>query len=90
MNLKWADFLDKVYGCWIGKCVSGTIGAPYEGYKGIMNVEYTPKLFEKVIPNDDLDLQVMWLEVVEKVGVNFTAQDLAKAFYEKYLNFFIY
>ncbi len=84
MNLKWADFLDKVYGCWIGKCVSGTIGAPYEGYKGIMNVEYTPKLFEKVIPNDDLDLQVMWLEVVEKVGVNFTAQDLAKAFYEKY------
>jgi len=67
----------------MGKCVAGTIGAPYEGYKGRMNVEFTPKLFERMLPNDDLDLQVLWLDVIEKVGPEFRSEDLAKAFYEK-------
>ena len=89
MNLSWNEFCDKVYGCFMGKCIAGTIGAPYEGYKGIMDVEYTPELFgqaqaqSETIPNDDLDLQVLWLDVIEKVGANFTSDDLAKAFYEK-------
>ena len=89
MNISWNEFCDKVYGCFMGKCIAGTIGAPYEGYKGIMDVEYTPELFgqaqtqSETIPNDDLDLQVLWLEVIEKTGANFTSDDLAKAFYEK-------
>lgn len=81
--MKWTTFLDKVYGCWIGKCVSGTIGAPYEGYKGILNIQYSPKLIENMLPNDDLDLQVLWLEVLEQKGPDFTSADLAKIFYEK-------
>ncbi len=83
MTLRWEEFLDKVYGCWIGKCVSGTIGAPYEGYKGIMNVQYTPKMIEDMLPNDDLDLQILWLDVIEKKGPNFTSADLAEAFYNQ-------
>ena len=83
MNLKWSTFLDKVYGCWIGKCVSGTIGAPYEGYKGILNVQYSSELIKDMLPNDDLDLQVLWLEVLEKKGANFTSEDLADIFAEK-------
>lgn len=81
MTLKWDEFVDKVYGCWIGKCVAGTIGAPYEGYKGIMNVEYTPSMIDNMLPNDDLDLQVLWLDVIEKKGTNFTSLDLAEAFF---------
>ncbi len=27
-KLSWDIFLDKVYGFWLGKCVSGTIGVP--------------------------------------------------------------
>lgn len=54
-----------------------------------MDVQYTPELFgqaqtqSETVPNDDLDLQVLWLEVIEKNGPNFTSEDLAKAFYEK-------
>lgn len=87
MNLAWNEFCDRVYGCFMGKCIAGTIGAPYEGYKGIMDVEYSPELFgqaqAETAPNDDLDLQVLWLDVIEKTGANFTSDDLAKAFYEK-------
>ncbi len=84
MAYKWNDFLDKIYGCWLGKCICGTIGAPYEGYKGRMNVDFTPELFEEMLENDDLDLQVLWLDVIEQTGPDFTSADLAKAFYEKY------
>ena len=82
-KLSWDVFLDKVYGCWLGKCISGTIGAPYEGFKGDLKVEYSPKLIENMLPNDDLDLQILWLEVLEEKGAAFTSADLAKAFYEK-------
>lgn len=82
-KLSWATFLDKVYGCWLGKCISGTIGAPYEGFKGDLKVAYSPKLIENMLPNDDLDLQILWLEVLEEKGAAFTSADLAKAFYEK-------
>ncbi len=83
VKMEWERFLDKVYGCWIGKCVSGTIGAPYEGYKGTLQVAYDPKLIENMLPNDDLDLQVLWLEAVEKKGPDVTSRDLADIFYEK-------
>ncbi len=82
-TIDYASFLDRVYGCWIGKCVSGTIGAPYEGYKGEMAVEYTPALFAVTLPNDDLDLQVLWLEAIEAVGPDVTSEDLARIFAEK-------
>jgi hypothetical protein len=84
MAHRWNDFVDKVYGCWLGKCICGTIGAPYEGYKGKMDVEFTPELFAEMLPNDDLDLQVLWLDVIEQTGPDFTSLDLAKAFYDKY------
>lgn len=76
-------YLDKVFGCWLGKCVSGTIGAPYEGMKQLLDFEYDPVFLDELIPNDDLDLQVLWLEVLEQKGVNFSSRDLAKAFSEK-------
>ena len=62
MNISWNEFCDRVYGCFMGKCIAGTVGAPYEGYKGIMDVQYTPELFgqaqsqSETVPNDDLDL----------------------------------
>ena len=34
MNCKNAEnFLDKVRGCWYGKCLGGAAGAPTEGIK---------------------------------------------------------
>lgn len=64
----------------MGKCVAGTIGAPYEGAKELFDFEYDPKIIENMLANDDLDLQVLWLSVLEGKGVHFTSDDLAEAF----------
>ena len=78
------DYFDKVFGCWLGKSIAGTIGAPFEGRKELFDFEYDPRSIEQMMPNDDLDIQVIWLEVLEKKGIYFTAEDLAEAFYSKY------
>ena len=83
LSLDYSRYLDKVFGCWLGKCVAGTIGAPYEGAKELFDFEYDPKLIESMLPNDDLDLQVLWLSVLEEKGVAFTSDDLADAFYHR-------
>ncbi len=82
MKITYNEYLDRVYGCWLGKCVSGTIGAPYEGAKELFEFNYDPAMIASMLPNDDLDLQILWLHVLEQKGVAFTTMDLAKAFAE--------
>ena len=74
---------DKIYGCWLGKCIGGNIGAPYEGMKQRMSLEYSSEYVEKVIPNDDLDLQILWLDLLEEKGWDITQEDMAKIFFER-------
>ena len=83
INITYAEYRDRVLGCWLGKCVAGTIGAPYEGMKQLLDLAYDPCLIEEMLPNDDLDLQILWLEVLEKKGTAFTSEDLAEIFYTK-------
>lgn len=67
MNVK--DFREKVEGCWMGKNIGGTLGAPFEGRRGVVDIDfYTQDLAGKALPNDDLDLQLVWLNVAEKYG----------------------
>ncbi len=80
VSIAYEDYLDRVFGCWLGKCIGGTIGAPYEGMKQLLELEYDPALLASMLPNDDLDLQVLWLHVLEQKGVHFTSDDLAEAF----------
>ena len=77
------EYLDKVYGCWLGKCVAGTIGAPYEGMKQLLNIDFKKEMIDVMLPNDDLDLQVLWLKVLEEKGIYTSGDDLAEAF-DKY------
>lgn len=79
-TISYDKFLDKVYGCFIGKAVSGNIGAPHEGVKMPMKLEFLPQMIDCDRPNDDLDLQVLWLDVVERKGENFTSYDLLESF----------
>ena len=74
-------FLDKITGCWLGKCIGGNIGAPYEGMKQRLPIEFSYEAVKKTIPNDDLDLQILWLDGVSEKGWDITALDLADAFY---------
>lgn len=82
-KIDYKDYLDKTLGCWMGKCISGTIGAPFEGAKELFDIQYESSMLEKMLPNDDLDLQVLWLWVLEQKGVLFTSDDLANAFFTK-------
>ncbi len=69
MNFNIEEFKDKIYGCWTGKNIGGTIGGPYEGMQEVLDVRgfSTPK--GEVLPNDDLDLQLVWLKALEERGV---------------------
>lgn len=67
INKKW--YQEKVRACWIGKNIGGTMGAPYESMTEMQNISgfTTPK--GEPMPNDDLDLQLVWLKAVEERGI---------------------
>ncbi|WP_334160064.1 ADP-ribosylglycohydrolase family protein [Muricomes intestini] len=79
-TITYENYFDKVYGCMIGKCVSGTAGAPYEGMKQRLNLHFTAEDADTTLPNDDLDLQVLWLDVLENKGISVTSDSLADSF----------
>ena len=74
----FADYFDKVYGGWFGKCLGGAAGARCEGIKHRISSQMRD-LMDKDIPNDDLDIQLLWLTVLEEKGPDLTSEDLADA-----------
>lgn len=82
-TLTYASYYDKVYGCFLGKCIGGTAGGPAEGRKELLDYPLNEKMLHIALPNDDLDLQILWLEVLEEKGAQITARDLAEAFAAK-------
>lgn len=68
-KLDFATYKDKVTGCWTGKNIGGVLGAPFEGQRRFIDVDfYVQDLSKGPPPNDDLDLQIIWLAAVEKFG----------------------
>ena len=70
---------DKIYACWIGKNIGGTIGAPYEGRRELLDVKGFASQKGEPLPNDDLDLQLIWLCALEEIGPHrLTCKELAE------------
>ena len=59
---------DKMYACWLGKNIGGTIGTPFEGKRQINHITGFTSPKGEPLPNDDLDLQLGWLDAIEKYG----------------------
>lgn len=59
-------YREKVMGCWLGKAVGGTLGMPYEGMDGPFNLAYYDPVPQGMVPNDDLDLQVLWACLLDR------------------------
>lgn len=79
MKLKLDEYKDKVKGCYVGKNIGGTFGAPFECKRQINTVDfYTQDLSMGPPPNDDLDLQIIWLNAVERYGRNVDAHILGE------------
>lgn len=81
MKLSDETYRDKIYGCWAGKCLAGAIGMPFEG------VPFQPELRRESInvqdvPNDDLELQLVWMLALERYGIRLTSRHLAKYWLE--------
>ena len=69
---------DKIYGCWLGKNMGGTIGGPFEGKRMLLDIPGFTTHKGEPLPNDDLDLQLVWLLALETVGAKcLTANELA-------------
>ena len=83
INCAYEVFLDKVHGCWYGKCLGGAAGAPLEGIKKLIDIKDFTEVFNPDLPNDDLDLQLLWVDVLENKGYDITSSDLADAWIEK-------
>lgn len=72
---------NKIMGCWLGKNAGGTLGEPLEekfGRDEMFNIDWYPELPEGGIPNDDLELQLIWLQALQEKGPGLTAFDLAQ------------
>lgn len=67
-KLTYKQYYNKVLGGWTGKCAGGILGAPIEGFKRFNNIPYSDALFATNFANDDLDLQVLWLDMLLKKG----------------------
>jgi len=81
IKLSLETYRDKVYGCWIGKNAGGTMGGPLEriwGQDEMFNVWWYPELPEGGVPNDDLEIQLVWLQALKERGIHITSRDLAE------------
>ena len=71
------DYYSKIYGCFLGKNIGGTLGMPYEGAETFLNLDYYNPIPTKPLPNDDIDLQLVWFEAFKEKGISLTSEDLA-------------
>ncbi len=70
MKLNYEEYKDKVYACWLGKNIGGTMGTPFEGIRSTQDIKGFTTEEGVVLPNDDLDLQLVWLSAIENFGIN--------------------
>lgn len=56
---------DRIEGCWLGKAVGGTLGQTFEGLKGPLEADFYYPVPTEMVPNDDLDLQVLYACVLD-------------------------
>lgn len=69
IKLNFDAYRDRVRACFIGKNIGGTMGGPYECKKETFNIQGFSTPPGKPLPNDDLDLQLVWLHAVETRGI---------------------
>lgn len=69
IKLNKQEYLDKLHACWLGKNIGGTLGAPFEGMRKFLDIKGFTTPYGEPMPNDDLDLQLVWLNAVENSDI---------------------
>ncbi len=73
-----AVFRDKVYACWMGKNIGGTLGGPWEDKQHTHSFTFYEPVPDEAAPNDDLDLQLVWLKMLEDRGIDPSVRTFAE------------
>lgn len=77
MKLDFKTYMNKMRGCFLGKNIGGTLGGPLECYSDVTDVDYYLHDISKgVLPNDDLDLQLVFLVAAEQYGARVNGEIL--------------
>ncbi|HUW82902.1 MAG TPA: ADP-ribosylglycohydrolase family protein [Phycisphaerae bacterium] len=82
ITLDRTQFRDKVHACWIGKNIGGTLGGPWEGRKHTHALTFYEPVPDKALPNDDLDLQIVWLKMLEDEGIDPSVRTFAEYWWQ--------
>lgn len=78
MNYQLSEYRRRVLGCFLGKNAGGTLGMRDEWHRRINHVEgYVHEITGEPLPNDDMDIQLVWLTALEERGVRINADTLA-------------
>ena len=62
MQFSAAYLRERINACWVGKNIGGTLGTPYECRQEILDIQGFASSPGEPLPNDDLDLQLVWLQ----------------------------
>ncbi len=77
-ELSYSDYQSRVMAAWLGKSIGGVVGADVENHKELKHLT-AAELWPPVIPpNDDLDIQLVWLEAFQELGTWLTSDDLVR------------
>jgi ADP-ribosylglycohydrolase len=85
IQLSRSEYRDKVFACWLGKNIGGTLGAPFEGQKSVRDIRFYDPVPDASAPNDDLDFQLVWLKMLEDRSGEPTLPNLAE-YWIRYLS----
>lgn len=85
IQLGRVEYHDKVHACWLGKNIGGTLGAPFEIRKYVNALTFYDPVPERPEANDDLDLQLVWLKMLEDRGIDPSLSDFAD-YWRRYLS----
>ena len=85
--MKIENHRGKTMGCWLGKAVGGTLGMPYEGMDGPFDLDFYDPVPTGMVPNDDLDLQVVWACLLDRQDNPQVSRTLFSKAWENHIGF---
>jgi ADP-ribosylglycohydrolase len=81
------EYREKVMGCWLGKAVGGTLGMPFEGMDGPFDFDFYHPVPTGMVPNDDLDLQVVWACLLDQMETPEVSRALFSKAWKNHIDF---
>lgn len=81
------DLAARIRACWLGKNIGGSLGGPHEGRPGPLQLTFYDPVPAGALPNDDLDLQVVWLHFLREGRHRTVTPDLLAEAWVRHVRF---